>query len=289
MSGVSAIQVEAKLRNFKENSFYRLGRLVGWRDFPHYWLPQRHVVAYLKRMESLRSRKVVFVATSGRSGSGHLAKLLNCSPNVKAVHEPRPQILGKLQSHSKFDNPYDRMQLAKVYAINKQLEQLPVNVTYAETSHMFIKTFWAATVDYFQDVRVIRLRRDPAETLHSCLQLGFFTPYNASWRDWMSVPGLDAASLGPIEYGKAYLKYVDALCCRVREATEHKENVNWFDCELSSLNSQDGLNRLSEFLDLPRAISITDVPSEPSNQRPGRKSAFSTNVSLSECRQLFEQ
>src|SRR6202030_4368546 len=80
----------------------------------------------------------------------------------------------------------------KLDGIARLLAERPWAQTYAETNHMFIKTFFDVVVDTLREVEVIHLRRDPARVLKSFVELGYFSPLNHVWPDWMSTH--DAAS-----------------------------------------------------------------------------------------------
>ena len=82
----------------------------------------------------------------------------------------------------------------KIAAINRRLAAMEPQQVYAETSHMFIKTFADVVLDYYQNVEVIVLRRQLDQVLRSCMELGWFSQRNPIWQLWMSVPQPGRAS-----------------------------------------------------------------------------------------------
>jgi len=135
---------------------------------------------------------VLFCLTTGRSGSETLSRYLAGQiPEAVAEHEPRPQVNGALLDEIRrrgFEatRPARRIKLKAIgRAVGRSQPTL-----YAETSHLFGKTFYDVIAEHFTDLRVVVLRREPASTMRSLLSLGYFSNRNPSWRGWMDTTDL---------------------------------------------------------------------------------------------------
>ena len=164
------------------------------RGFPHIYGADNLPFSLLKvrpaselLMEKVRSRvenrRLIFAISSGRAGSGFLARLLASSPDVKAQHEPAPRMCGaylKMAMRADLKASYE-MRKVKVMAINLKLLFFSEHIAYAETNHMFIKTFFDVVMDYYRNVDVIVLRRPMHKVLKSFVELGYFSDKNSHW------------------------------------------------------------------------------------------------------------
>ena len=131
--------------------------------------------------------RYLFCINAGRSGSNYLADLLSTAQDVAAFHEAEPTMHGeplRRVSAAPLTSSYTERQV-KLAGIARLLEERPWAQTYAETNHMFIKTYFDVVVDTLHGVEVIHLRRDPARVLKSFVELGYFSPLNHVWPDWM--------------------------------------------------------------------------------------------------------
>jgi hypothetical protein len=116
---------------------------------------------YLERRTS-STKAFVFVATTGRSGTESLKIILDAMVNGVSLHEPRPVMVQNHQEKTTRspqayykENFYKR----KVIAVLRSASRRDY---YAETNHLFIKTFANHAADYFAArLRVIHLVRDP--------------------------------------------------------------------------------------------------------------------------------
>ena len=134
------------------------------------------VTAFLaKRYFDLRTRdlkKLIFTATTGRSGTKSLAKVFSAIPGCIALHEPHPIMNGEvLEAASYGAIKY----VDRIYRRRKSIVIRRAAVGYRyyfEANHLFIKTFAQQVVDDFGDrVSVIHLIRPPLEVAMSIFQL----------------------------------------------------------------------------------------------------------------------
>src|SRR5688500_15217716 len=89
------------------------------------------------------SHRLIFCISSGRSGSDYLRRLLSTAPNVSAFHEPQPDMSGEylaMVMEQSLEKTKER-RILKADALKQDLAGMPARQIYAETNHMFIKTF----------------------------------------------------------------------------------------------------------------------------------------------------
>src|SRR5271163_992947 len=107
--------------------------------------------------------RYIFCINAGRSGSNYLAELLATAQGVAAFHEAEPWMHGaplhRLNVEPLSSSYAERR--VKLDGIARLLAERPWAGVYAETNHMFIKTFFDVVIDELANVEVIHLRRDP--------------------------------------------------------------------------------------------------------------------------------
>lgn len=111
--------------------------------------------------------KHIFVLATGRSGTHYLHSL--CAANVGDAfcrHEPyfpprNPNMFGKaIDAHTRGDIAFVRKLVEKK---RRYISGLRVGA-YIETSHAFLKSYYDIAPEYFDDIRVFYLLRDPIKT-----------------------------------------------------------------------------------------------------------------------------
>ena len=140
------------------------------------FLKHNDVTAYLARKYfDYRARnleKLIFTATTGRSGTLSLARIFSAIPGCLSLHEPDPIMNGKaLEAASYGAVNY----VNRIYRVRKSvvIRRNAVGYRYyLESNHQFIKTFAQQVVDDFKDrVHVIHLVRSPLEVAMSIYRL----------------------------------------------------------------------------------------------------------------------
>jgi hypothetical protein len=109
-----------------------------------------------------------------------LTNLLSTAENVVSYHEPDPQMCEEyndLVIRYGYEKTY-KDRCVKANAIKTLLKTLPKETIYAETNHMFIKTFFDVIMHEFAskdyEINVIVLRRFLPAVLKSRVELGHF-------------------------------------------------------------------------------------------------------------------
>ena len=132
------------------------------------------VAAAARWYYTLRARPVerlIFTATTGRSGTLTIAKIFAGMPGCCAVHEPNPIMNDEALRAASYG---DENALSCFYRI-KSINILQAAVGYRyyfEANHLFIKTFIAHAVrDFGKRLAVIHLVRPPVEVAMSIYRL----------------------------------------------------------------------------------------------------------------------
>jgi len=139
-------------------------------------LKNNEVTAFLaKKYFDLRTRdlkKLIFTATTGRSGTMSLARVFSRIPGCIAQHEPYPIMNGEVLKAASYGASED---VDRFYRRSKSvcIRRAAVGYRYYfEANHLFIKTFAQQVVDDFGDrVSVVHLIRSPLEVAMSIFRL----------------------------------------------------------------------------------------------------------------------
>lgn len=142
---------------------------------------------------------LVFSINAGRSGSNYLSRLLNLHPEVDAGHERTPVMAGKVLRQAKqhgLEATYEMRKALKIPAIQRVLATSSPGKVYAETSHLFAKTFSQLVMRAFPDCRidVIVLWRNFLDIACSFYVHGWGDMH----QDWLIEPWSQLASLESI-------------------------------------------------------------------------------------------
>ncbi len=138
-------------------------------------------------------RHLIFVASSGRSGSGYLSSVLACADGTISFHEPEPKMndvdLVNVLINGKRAETFSERITRKTGAIREAILGTQPDVVYAETSHMFIKTFADAVLEALGDMEDVRItiivpKRPVADVVLSQLKLGWFSANHSGRNVW---------------------------------------------------------------------------------------------------------
>jgi hypothetical protein len=112
--------------------------------------------------------RVVFTATTGRSGTLALAKLLAKVPGCVSLHEPYPIMNDEiLKATSYADEAAADWMYRRVKSVNI-LRASAGRRYYVEANHLFVKTFLRQAVEEFKDrLAVVHLVRSPIDVAMS--------------------------------------------------------------------------------------------------------------------------
>lgn len=119
---------------------------------------------------SLRNKRLVFTATTGRSGTDFLRSIVSVLPGVSAKHEPNPNFVDVFRRVQLGVEP----ELARRWWVEEKLRRIAAKSApiYFEASHVFCKGFVEPLVDLGFVPRLILLSRENRSVARSMFRLG---------------------------------------------------------------------------------------------------------------------
>ncbi len=129
-------------------------------------------------------KPTIFTLTSARSGTVYLRHLFqNNVPDCACRHEPffdwgNPTLFGPA-IYDAFAGRVERVR-ARLAKKRRYIEHLPSSL-YFESSHAFLKSAYLAALEFFPEMRLIHLVRDPLKVAKS-------EAYRQHWRERMHAP-----------------------------------------------------------------------------------------------------
>lgn len=257
----------------------------------------REIILHRLERAAGGSRRLVFAISPGRSGSAFLARLIDASANASAVHEPRPRMNGGFLhglSEERLAATYERRRI-KIVQLLRALRALPAGHAYAETSHMFVKTFYDVVLDFFPDVRVVHLRRSTPAVIRSFAQLGYIDTVSTHWRHWMHdpydsqplvAPAVDETEADAFDRIIAYLIDIEARAGLLRERYPGTAVIP---ARLETIGEPEGARALLEALDLEWTEAAAAVCARRENVRAAAKRLIGRTVDLDYCRERLDR
>ncbi|MCB0402128.1 MAG: hypothetical protein KDD41_08595 [Flavobacteriales bacterium] len=225
-----------------------------------------------------KKKQYIFCINTGRAGSEYLANILSTANSVWADHEPEPQMIGKylnLVTEKEYAETYAQREF-KVAEIRKIIRS-SFKTNYIETNHMFIKTFYDVVIKKLKPVKVVFLKRNLVDTLHSFYQLGYFSDRNEAWKEWMISPYAKTAALPCLlreeekdDVGLSLAYLLDIYYRGYRFMEEYPE-IPVIEVALEDLNDRDKVLELFHFLNLKPTAGTYDLIGQRKNNRSERK------------------
>jgi hypothetical protein len=247
-------------------------------------------------LPELRGRRLIFCINSGRSGSKYLAELLGSARGVRSFHEAPPSMSGtplRLVNALPFEASRE-VRRAKVEGIARTVQGLGPDEVYAETNHMFIKTFFDVVLEACDTVEVVILRRSLPHVLKSFVELGYYSPLNPAALDWMSSPNAATAALpalapddalDPYDASIAYLLDIEA---RAQRFVRDHPRVPVHEARLEELVEAERAAAFLARLGLVPGERTWQVVGTRINERRHRKRLIDNPTTLDECRRRLE-
>lgn len=228
---------------------------------------------FIRELES-----VIFVATTGRSGTASLAKILAEIDDSVSFHETYPLMNDSVMyAKNQGDDRAARHIYDHIKSINIRRHAMGRRY-YIETSHIFIKAFVDYVAEDFSDkLKVIHLYRDPIKVANSIAALNhepgtdmgnnWYLDYQAPQNIINVADALDAES----SFNNAYMKslwYWYEIEARIQYWREKLPAVPFYDLNTKDLNNGDKLCALLDKMQIRyKREKILDV----SNTRENRK------------------
>ena len=246
----------------------------------------RLTYVYNKRKALKKGIKYIFCINSGRAGSEYLAALLGSAPKAYSYHEPEPQMIDKYLNMvaERGLEPTFKARRIKSKAILGIVSRFPNQSFYIETNHMFIKTFYDVVLNELENISVIYLKRDFMETLHSFVQLCYFSDKNETWPKWMISPNSSTAKIKCIGEDKD-LDYID-LCiaylidieARAISFRDRFSQIPFYEVDINDLNIPIRAKALFEFMGLTFTPASEELIGKKINQRQSLKKKYANPV-----------
>lgn len=148
-------------------------------------LPRCYHKVALKK--SLNETSLIFVASTGREGSGYIADIFKDKPNTISFHECRPFCNGESLINDSLSNNFKKTKILKKKFITiASLIRKSHAKIYVESNHMFLKTFGKFFVREFDTkFNLISLRRPIIKTVISFQELNWFGKRYSRARNWI--------------------------------------------------------------------------------------------------------
>jgi hypothetical protein len=235
-----------------------------------------------RRRASRKGIGYIFCINSGRAGSKYLAALLGTASGVYSFHEPEPQMIGnylRMVAEKGCEATF-ALRRIKSKAIVKIASRFPDRSVYAETSHMFIKTFYDVVLHDLENVVVIHLQRDLLQTLKSFVQLCYFSEKNTTWPDWMISPNARTASIKCIgtdrqlDYIDLSIAYLIDIEARAKSFQHRYPEIPFHTVDIKDLNDTKKIRKLFADLGLSFTRETEEVIGKKINQRANLKEKY---------------
>jgi len=120
--------------------------------------------------EAWRSTKCLFVLSTGRTGTSTLIRLLNLSPKVSALHEPKPNLVREYRrAYSGVTTRPDRYRRLFERARRRLISrECPNGEVYAEAT--LLKFFAPVIAEMLPNAKFLHLHRHPGEIVRSAMR-----------------------------------------------------------------------------------------------------------------------
>lgn len=248
------------------------------------------------RFPDVADRHLIFSINSGRSGSKYLSQLLGTAANVKSFHEAKPKMNAEFIDMINTEPlPATRKKRRiKADAIAEFLRANP-GITYVETNHVFITTFFDVVLEDFNNIEVIILRRELAHVLKSFIELGYFSPRNPLSFAWMSSPNAATAALpaiGPddaLDQFDRCIAYLLDIEARAQRFKRDYPNVRTHEVRLEELNRRAKVDELFQRLGLIATAATDELCGQRINERRPKKEQVQNPTTIEECRKRLGQ
>jgi len=149
------------------------------------------IMKLLVRRRSKNLETLIFVATTGRSGTKSLYRIFASIEGCSAHHEPYPEMIGeRVANRNRLDDPIARFMYNYIKSVNIRRYTNGAKY-YFEANHLFIKSFCDYVFEDFSGkVKVIHLYRHPTKVANSIFALNNYPGTeegNKWWLDYHSV------------------------------------------------------------------------------------------------------
>ena len=242
------------------------------------WLATNILSTLTKGVESY-----IFVATTGRSGSASLAKILSAGERVKTEHEPWPVMLNIERVATQDTEKYFYDLFHKSKAINIMKSSIGCK-HYVETNHLFIKNFSHLALDTFKHkAKVIHLYRDPISVALSFYRIDSIPGKTSRGKQYLIDPEADDNLLNILPFLKKYDSDADIYRClwywyeteaRVKQLKSSYPDITFHKIGTLELNNLDSVVKMFSALKIETNTSaLTSVIGTRENLKENYKTS----------------
>jgi len=209
-----------------------------------------------------KENKFIFSINTGRAGSEYLALLLSMTQECQSFHEAYPNFAGDPIRKFNTLGPENTLDLQRI-KINQILNDCSSGKPiYADTSHVFIKSWYYAAVKDLRNISVIWLRRNSQETINSLLRLNTIPDKSLSARNWylrtdypfnLTAPPKNRTNKALCEW------YVEEIETRAQKFHQTYPHIPFYEVWLHDLNSEENVLNLLRGLHLTPLLEIKKI------------------------------
>lgn len=227
-------------------------------------------------------RHLIFCISPGLAGSSHLAHVLDFAHNTRVFHQPIPFManddLQAVLLDGQRDVTFESRAAKKLGAIQHELRDTSKQVVYAETSHMFIKTYADVVLQKLGDISnisIIALRHPIQNAVHTQLANGWFSTGHEGNRIWYyditdvhpseRVTPTNFSVSDTVDRAIAYNTDIWVRGHRLKQLVQNMQkrgqwaNVRFIDRRLDSIMSPDGVQSFLSSLSLANNHNQLDL------------------------------
>lgn len=235
-------------------------------------------------LERVRTKRLIFTITTGRSGTEYLSRALACFRDVESRHEPKPTF------GSAFRTVCAAPQTAREFWLAHKLPRIAASprAIYAETSHLTCKGFLESAVELELRPTLVHLVRSEREVATSLWRLGTIPGRTYGGVKYYLSPW-DARLASPVDAARAERWHDYQLCfwycleiaARARDYAERftPRGARVHRVELTSIVAAGGVEELGRELDLGPLgaigrFQLRTLPARRLNEKADRKREF---------------
>ena len=252
---------------------------------------------------SWRCRNVsayLFVASTGRSGTDSLSKILESLKDSVTTHEPYPEMINHYRETGEEKSLYFLKAFRELKRIYIKRAAAGHRV-YVETNHNFIKNFCFSAAGFFgEKLRIAHVYRDPVSVAASFLKLNSIPGETRSGKYYMCCPNDKDNALQMTDFIGQYQGFdSNALKClwyfyeieaRVFRFISVYPGIKISHIPTVEISNKARMTSMFDELDLPFDAAVLDrVINTRKNQKAERKAEQAQEIDMSRIGKLNEE
>ncbi|MCB9747047.1 MAG: hypothetical protein H6755_01400 [Candidatus Omnitrophica bacterium] len=216
-----------------------------------------------------KERRYIFSINTGRAGSEYLSTLLAATNECESCHEAYPNFASDMIRKVNILGNEATLDLQRI-KIN-YLKNLDIKKTvYADTSHIFIKSWYYAAVKDLENIMVIWLKRNKEEIIKSLIRLKAIPNKTVLGNNWYLRTDYPTNLLSAKSNLSDYQLcdwYVSEIEARALYFKKSFPNIPFFSVNLEDLNSYEYVCKLFSKLNLTPTDGLKDIVGKKINMK----------------------